>query len=204
VIAAPERTVDAMAASRVGADPAGGAWILVPAGLSLLLIRPLFAFEAGGVWLLTATYLALGLASALAMRSTPLESGGRSGEGSLPVMAGALAVGLGALGLAVAGQRTIHVSVGPVALSLTALASVAEEAFFRGFLYQRLARRGVPIAIVASAAAFALIHVLAYPPAAVWVDFGAGLMFGWQRWVTGSWLVPAGTHLAANLLVVMS
>ena len=94
--------------------------------------------------------------------------------------------------------------LGPVGLGLTAMASLAEEAFFRGFLFSRLLRHGPLLAIVASAGAFALIHVLGYPPAAVAVDFAAGLMFGWQRWVTGSWLVPAGTHLLANLMVVMA
>ena len=35
------------------------------------------------------------------------------------------------------------------------------------------------------------------------VDLGAGLVFGWQRWATGSWVAPAGTHAAANLVAVL-
>jgi hypothetical protein len=31
----------------------------------------------------------------------------------------------------------------------------------------------------------------------------AGLSLGWQRWATGSWRVPALTHVLANLFVVL-
>jgi hypothetical protein len=39
--------------------------------------------------------------------------------------------------------------------------------------------------------------------AAFWVDLGAGLLLSWQRWASGTWAVPAATHVAANLLVVL-
>lgn len=196
-------SIGAGVASRDGVGRPG-AWVLIPAGVGLLLIRPLFAFGPGGVWLLAAVYLTIAMASILAVRTGSEGFAIRPPAGSVLILAGALGIGLGAFVLAAVGQRTIHVSAGPAAVTLTALASVAEEAFFRGFLYQRLARFGAPLAIVAGAGAFALVHVLAYPPAAIWVDFGAGLMLGWQRWITGSWLVPAATHLGANLLVVMA
>jgi hypothetical protein len=32
---------------------------------------------------------------------------------------------------------------------------------------------------------------------------GAGLLFGWQRWASGTWTVPAATHAVANALVVL-
>ena len=32
------------------------------------------------------------------------------------------------------------------------------------------------------------------------VDFAAGMVFGWQRWATGTWSSPAVTHAIANLL----
>ena len=79
----------------------------------------------------------------------------------------------------------------------------SEEAFFRRFLYGRLARWGAPLAIAVSAVAFAVIHVPAYGVAAFWVDLGAGLLLSWQRWASGTWTVPAATHVAANLLAVM-
>jgi membrane protease YdiL (CAAX protease family) len=169
--------------------------------MALLLIRPLFASGPGGVWLLATCYLALGIASVQAVRMVPSRLAVGSRDVSLVVLAGVLVVGAFA---AAARQRGVPTGLGPVGLGLTALASLAEEAFFRGFLYGRLLRYGPLIAIVGSAGAFALIHVLGYPPAAIGVDLAAGLMFGWQRWVTGSWLVPAGTHVLANLMVVMA
>jgi hypothetical protein len=54
-----------------------------------------------------------------------------------------------------------------------------------------------------SSLAFALIHVPAYGWPAFPVDFGAGLLFSWQRLSTGRWSVPAATHAAANLVAVM-
>jgi membrane protease YdiL (CAAX protease family) len=176
-------------------------WIFAVAGVGLLMIRPLFAFGPAGWWLLVATYLAVGMASLLGLQTGQARSGTIPNDAWKVVLA--VAVAVAAFG-AMARQDAIPARLGVAGLVLTVLASVAEEAFFRGFLYQRLIRRGPWLAIAVGAAAFALVHALAYPPAAVWVDFAAGLLFGWQRWATGSWLVPAGTHLLANLLVVMS
>jgi membrane protease YdiL (CAAX protease family) len=89
------------------------------------------------------------------------------------------------------------------ALAANVLAAVAEEALFRRLLYGTLARFGPPIAVVVSAATFAAIHVPAYGTAALWVDFGAGLLLGWQRWASGGWTAPAATHVAANVLAVL-
>jgi membrane protease YdiL (CAAX protease family) len=185
----------------IDAPSRDGLRTLAPAGLILLLIRPLFAFGPAGVWLLAASYLAIGIGSIQTVRTVPSRASFGSRDGSIVVLASGLAVGAFAVA---ARQRGLPTGLGPVGLGLTALASLAEEAFFRGFLYGRLLRRGPVLAIVGSAGAFALIHVVGYPPAAVGVDLAAGLMFGWQRWVTGSWFVPAGTHLVANLMVVMA
>jgi membrane protease YdiL (CAAX protease family) len=95
---------------------------------------------------------------------------------------------------------------GPLAMrviALNTLAAVAEEAFFRRFLYDVFLPGGALVAVVASAALFAVVHVPVY---GVWVlplDLAAGLLLGWQRWATGSWLPPAITHVVANLLVVI-
>jgi membrane protease YdiL (CAAX protease family) len=54
-----------------------------------------------------------------------------------------------------------------------------------------------------SAVLFAVVHVGVY---GVWVlplDVAAGLVLGWQRWATGSWAVPAATHVVANLVMVI-
>ena len=57
--------------------------------------------------------------------------------------------------------------------------------------------------MVGSAVLFALVHVTVY---GLWVfplDLAAGLVFGWQRWVSGSWRPSAVTHVVANLLVML-
>jgi membrane protease YdiL (CAAX protease family) len=89
------------------------------------------------------------------------------------------------------------------ALPLSLLAAVAEEALFRRVLYSRLIRHGAIVAIGLSAVVFALIHLPAYGTAALPVDLGAGVLFGWQRWASGTWTVPGLTHGAANLLAVL-
>jgi membrane protease YdiL (CAAX protease family) len=121
------------------------------------------------------------------------------------------------------GQRVAAVTVGMVALGLTRLllppgaappvgtlgvaasvaVAVAEEALFRRLLYHRLIRFSALTAILGSAVAFALVHVPWYPPAAIPVNLGAGILFGWQRWATGGWGPAAATHAAANVMAVI-
>jgi membrane protease YdiL (CAAX protease family) len=83
------------------------------------------------------------------------------------------------------------------------LAAVAEEALFRRLAYGGLERFGAAVAIAGSALLFGLVHVPAYGLAALPVDVGAGLLFGWQRWASGTWTAPAATHAFANALVVL-
>lgn len=85
-------------------------------------------------------------------------------------------------------------------VALSILASVAEEAYFRRLAYGSLVRFGAVAAIFGSAIAFSLMHYPGYGAAALPLDLGAGLLFGWQRWASGSWTVAAGTHTLANLL----
>lgn len=80
------------------------------------------------------------------------------------------------------------------------LAAVAEEAFFRRFVYGWLARRGAAWAILGSTVLFALIHVPTYGAGVLPIDLAAGALLGWQRWATGTWTAPAATHVVANLL----
>jgi membrane protease YdiL (CAAX protease family) len=119
--------------------------------------------------------------------------------------AAALAVG----GLAIGGAAVV---AGPAVafpaaawtLPLSLLAAVAEEALFRRVAYAQLARWGPVVAVVGAAALFAGVHVPLYGVAALPVDLGAGLVFGWQRWATGSWTVPAATHGLANVVAVLA
>jgi len=93
----------------------------------------------------------------------------------------------------------------PRLLILNGLAAVAEEAFFRRLAYGvLLARSGNPgVALAGSAVLFALVHVTGYGFWVLPLDLAAGLLLGWQRQVTGGWVVPAATHVLANALVLM-
>lgn len=114
-----------------------------------------------------------------------------------------LASGLAAVGVAFALGRPVAAPYVMVALPLSLLAAVAEEALFRRAAYGALERYGALVAIGATAIAFALVHVPLYGVAAFPVDLGAGLLLSWQRWASGTWTVPAATHAAANLLITV-
>jgi membrane protease YdiL (CAAX protease family) len=174
---------------------------VVAAGLGFLLLRPQLAALPQGRVLLAAGYLALGLAAVRA--AAPPRAAGASG-GPLPWP---LALGLGLAAVAAVAVAIRPVPAGPAgtaAVLLTLAAAVAEEALFRQALYRWLAARGgAVLAVAGGALLFALVHVPFYGMAAFPVDLGAGLLFGWQRWSSGRWSVPAATHAAANLLVVI-
>ena len=170
--------------------------LVVIVGCAVLVARP-FAEAATGTRtaLFAASYLTIGLASI----AVPLE---RERSHLAPGLA--LLWGFGAVVLAA------NVSGSPVplpwsaaALPLSLLAAVAEEAVFRRLAYARLERFGAVVAVVGSAVLFGLVHVPAYGLSALPVDVGAGLLFGWQRWASGTWTVPAATHAFANALVVI-
>jgi membrane protease YdiL (CAAX protease family) len=174
---------------------------VVAAGLGFLLLRPQVAFLPQGRAVLAIGYLALGLAAVRAS-TTPRAAG--AGGGPLPWP---LALGLGLAAVAAVAVAIRPVPAGPAgtaAVLLTLAAAVAEEALFRQALYRWLAARGgAVLAVAGGALLFALVHVPFYGMAAFPVDLGAGLLFGWQRWSSGRWTVPAATHAAANLLVVI-
>jgi membrane protease YdiL (CAAX protease family) len=174
---------------------------IVAAGLGFLLLRPQLAALPQGRALLAAGYLALGLAAVCA--SAPPRAARASG-GPLPWP---LALGLGLAAVTAVAVAIRPVPAGPAgtaAVLLTLAAAVAEEALFRQALYRWLAARGgAVLAVAGGALLFALVHVPFYGMAAFPVDLGAGLLFGWQRWSSGRWSVPAATHAAANLLVVI-
>ncbi|MDR7512393.1 MAG: CPBP family glutamic-type intramembrane protease, partial [Armatimonadota bacterium] len=95
-------------------------------------------------------------------------------------------------------------SYAAAAVAAALVAAVAEEAFFRRLLYGWLEPLGPIAAIGLAAIAFAAVHVPAWGPAALPVDLAAGVLFGWQRWASGTWTAPAATHVAANLLQVIA
>ncbi|HWD09936.1 MAG TPA: CPBP family intramembrane glutamic endopeptidase [Actinomycetota bacterium] len=122
--------------------------------------------------------------------------------------AGALALGIGAL--LIAGRLPSLLGIGlsglvvrragAWAVTASALAAIAEELFFRRLVYGWLATWGPVVAIGGSAALFAAVHVPVYGFAVIPIDAAAGLLLGWQRWMTRGWTASGVTHLVANLI----
>ena len=166
--------------------PAIAAAVLVLAASATIALRPAAMASAGisptqRTVLLASLYAAIGAASLVA--AIPRD------RAVLPASAAAL-VGIAAVGLAWAtAGPAAPLAVAPVSVALSMGAAVAEEALFRRLAYGHLRRFGVPVAIGGAAA--------------LPVDLGAGLLFGWQRWASGTWTVPAVTHVGANLLAVI-
>jgi membrane protease YdiL (CAAX protease family) len=181
---------------RLGTSEHGAATFVVLVGVAVLVLRPFVAAAPSTrTALFAASYLTIGLASL----AVPLE---RDRARMAPGLA--LLLGLGAVAaVASVSGSPVPLPWSAATLPLSVLAAVAEEALFRRLAYGRLQRFGTAVAIVGSALLFGLVHVPAYGPAALPVDVGAGLLFGWQRWASGTWTVPAATHAFTNVLVVL-
>jgi membrane protease YdiL (CAAX protease family) len=96
----------------------------------------------------------------------------------------------------------IHVAYTSWAFGANMVAAVAEEAFFRRFVYGWIAARSEDLAIVVAALLFAAIHIPVYGIGVLPIDFAAGLLLGWQRRESGTWLSPAVTHVVANIILM--
>ncbi len=177
------------------------AWTPAVVGVAALLARPWFLPASVHVEWRVAFFVALGLVGVAWPLSRRLE-----------VQPAGLTVSLGVLAIGVAGftvgRAVVDVPAGPSALAtaiaLNALAAVAEEAFFRRYLYGLLAAWSGPgVAVVATAALFALVHVTVWGWWVLPLDLAAGLVLSWQRAATGRWSVPAATHVLANTLALL-
>lgn len=190
--------------------PASWWWAPAVAGVVALLARPWFLPAGVAVAWRVAFFLALGATGLAWPRSAYLRASktGRSGTqnaAAWPTSAAVLAVGAGAFGL---GRAVAELPVRPaglaVAVGLNALAAVAEEAFFRRYLYGLVEERhGPAVAVAATAGAFALVHVSVWGWWVLPLDLAAGLVLSWQRAATGRWSVPAATHVLANTLALL-
>jgi hypothetical protein len=169
--------------------------VLAGIGLLLLRLRILDTSGATRIALLTAVLAAILAASLL----VPVAPGVARARPWVVTAVGLVGVGVAAL---VAG-RPMAAPLGPWGLPLAVFAAVAEEALFRRAAYGWLERFGPVVAVFGSALLFAGVHLPLYGAAALPVDLGAGLLFSWQRWASGTWTVPAGTHVAANVLAVV-
>lgn len=156
------------------------------AGCLALMVR-------GVSWRAIALTLAVGAAAAVAPPRGDLRA---------PLRACASVLALGVAAFVVVRVRAVALPY--AATMVTGAASlagaVAEEVFFRRLVYDALARWGAPVAVIGAAIAFAAIHVPAYGFMVIPLDLTAGLVLGWQRWATGTWTVPAATHVVANVL----
>lgn len=181
---------------RIRAQEVWATTIVIAVGTAVLVLRPFAAAPSGArVSLFAVSYLTIGLASI----AVPVERVRARLAPGFVLLMGFAAVALSA---SVAGTP-VPLPWSPAALPLSMLAAVAEEALFRRLAFARLERFGAVVAVAGSALLFGLVHVPAYGLAALPVDVGAGLLFGWQRWASGTWTVPAATHAFANALVVL-
>ena len=174
---------------------------VVATGLTILMVRPtvigVLGWAAPEVVGLFSLVLAIGLVAPLDQASVRLRS---SAATSIPVFgAGASVFVIGRI--LSAGHSPAHATV--LLIALNTLASVAEEALFRRTAFALLLPAGPAVAIAGSALLFGLAHVTVYGWWAFPVDVAAGVVLGWQRWASGTWLVPAATHALADLLVVI-
>jgi len=96
----------------------------------------------------------------------------------------------------------VHVAYTSWAFGANVVAAVAEEAFFRRFVYGWIAAGSEDLAIVIAAVLFAVIHIPIYGIGVLPIDFAAGMLLGWQRRESGTWLSPAITHVVANIILM--
>jgi membrane protease YdiL (CAAX protease family) len=175
--------------------------LVTAAGCGLLTARPalLDAVGAGPAMVLGTLFVALLGVAVL----WPVEVGARTGAAAPAGAVLALGVGAFAVGRLLSAGTPPPIEATAFVIGLNTLAAVAEEAFFRRLVYGALLAGGPVLAVAGSALLFAAVHVTVYGAWVLPLDLAAGLLFGWQRHVTGSWAVPAATHSVANLLVVL-
>ncbi|HEV2759506.1 MAG TPA: CPBP family intramembrane glutamic endopeptidase [Acidimicrobiales bacterium] len=176
-------------------------WAPAVVGVTALLARPWFLPAGVQVEWRVAFFVMLGLVGV----AWPLTRRPDSRPAAVSVSLGVLAIGAAGFAL---GRALVDVPPGPSALAtaiaLNALAAVAEEAFFRRYLYGLLdARWGTGAAVVTTAMLFALVHVTVWGWWVLPLDLAAGLLLSWQRAATGRWSVPAATHVLANTLALL-
>jgi membrane protease YdiL (CAAX protease family) len=171
------------------ARPAAAAAVMA-AVLGVFVARPLLV-GMGPLTVLFAVLLVVGL-------GWPVTAEDSRGRVPLALTVGTAAFALGRL----LGGGEAPVALGSAQLPALALAAVAEELFFRRFVYAVLRPGGATVAVVGTSLLFAVAHVTVYGWWVLPLDLAAGLILSWQRWASGTWAVPALTHVIANALVV--
>lgn len=177
--------------------------IVAAGGCAALTARPLLLDIVGGrpATVVTVLFLSLLTVSLLWPAAIAGADTTTSFRAALPVLA--IGIGAFAVGRALLAGSPPPAPATAFVIALNTLAAVAEEAFFRRLVYGALLAAGPVAAVTGSAVLFAAVHVTVYGFWVLPLDLAAGLLFGWQRHATGSWVVPAVTHAAANVLVVL-
>jgi membrane protease YdiL (CAAX protease family) len=172
-------------------------------GCALLAVRPALLSSVphptAVLVLMLAALLVVGLVA-------PLPSSEHDGRAATKTLGTVPAVCAGVAVFTVARMATGGDALGPatiVAILGNTLAAVAEEVWFRRFVYGLLEPGGAVFAVAGSAALFAAVHVTTYGWWVLPLDVAAGLVLGWQRAATRSWHASAITHVFANLLVLL-
>ena len=197
------------ASLRAQAIPAGRAWAeaaLLVAALGGLVATRLTATRAG------LDPLAVGAAFGIALTLVVAIGGSRprlGREAVKPAMVGGafgLILVLVALVGSVAGASAPVPGLGRPAApfvpwaAVTVLVAVAEEGLLRGALFDRIrAGGGTLVAVLATTAVFALMHVPLYGWHVVPLDLAVGLGLGGLRLVTRGIVAPAVAHAVADL-----
>lgn len=177
-------------------------WAVALAGVAALVARPWFLPAGVAAEWRVAFFVALGVCGA----AWPLARALPCRPAALWPSLGVFAVGVVAfaLGRWVVDVPVVSSSGLAVAVALNALAALAEEAFFRRYLYGLLAPSlGTAAAVLGTAAAFALVHVTVWGWWVLPLDLAAGLVLSWQRAASDRWSVPAATHVLANTLALL-
>ena len=133
---------------------------------------------------------------------TPAPAAVGDGDGARLPWLWAVVLGAAPFAVFAAWFRPLPVRGGWIVVATASVAAAAEELFFRRLVYGWLARWGAAVAVTGAAIGFAAVHVPAYGPGVLPVDLAAGLVFGWQRWSSGTWTAPAATHVLVNLLAL--
>jgi membrane protease YdiL (CAAX protease family) len=147
-----------------------------------------------------------GLAFALVLLALAVGAGWRPGRPSLPAAAlgGGGGVVLVAAWLSAPPGTAVDLAPLNAAIALwtpiVAIIAVAEEVALRGVLFDAVRERGGDgLALLATSALFALMHLPLYGIGALPLDLAVGLMLGGLRIVSGGVLAPAVAHVIADL-----
>ncbi len=195
--------MSAVATTRTSGWASVAAWadprrlFLAAAGLAALWARPWLVTIGPPAFVLALVFAAL-LGIGLAVPVEPHPIAGRRSSIAIAVLGCVVVVVAHSL---VVGRAPVPLATRFVVLDI--VAAVAEEAFFRRFLYGWLRPHGAMVAMITTTVLFAVVHVSTYGAWVVPLDLAAGLLFAWQREASGRWSVPLVTHVVANLLVVL-